>query len=211
MKPYPSIPSSMGQSFTEIPNAYVFDKLDGRNVRVEWTKKAGWHKWGSRHQLFDPVRPEDPSYQPALALFKRDFEEKLTRICVDNRWPAVTAYFELWQQDSLAGVFTPTSECHLTLFDVDVFKQCMLGPKDFLKHFNGVVPTPMFLGRVNWTRDFVQRVRESATGCVITFEGVVGKAGEQHHQVRAKAKTQKWIDAVLARYGAEQGQKIIES
>lgn len=34
-----------------------------------------------------------------------------------------------------------------------------------------------------------------------TFEGVVGKAGEGHKLIMAKAKTQAWLDKVKALYG----------
>jgi hypothetical protein len=44
----------------------------------------------------------------------------------------------------------------------------------------------------------------------ISFEGVVGKSGERHKLIMRKAKTQAWVDAVLARYG-EEGKRIIES
>jgi hypothetical protein len=42
---------------------------------------------------------------------------------------------------------------------------------------------------------------------------MVGKAGDgaTHDLVMAKAKTQAWIDAILARYGEAEGAKLIES
>ena len=43
------------------------------------------------------------------------------------------------------------------------------------------------------------------------FEGVVGKAGEKHKLIRAKAKTQAWIDKVLEIHGEKAGQKIVNS
>ena len=53
----------------------------------------------------------------------------------------------------------------------------------------------------------VQRVREGELEGV-TFEGVVGKAGEGHKLIMAKAKTQAWIDAVRSRCGATADQII---
>ncbi len=61
-----------------------------------------------------------------------------------------------------------------------------------------------------WTRGFVQKVRDNELPGV-TFEGVVGKAGYGHKQTRSKAKTQLWIDAVLAKHGTDIGQKLIDS
>jgi len=203
MKGYPSIPQCTGQGFFEIRDAYIFDKLDGRNVRVEWTKKQGWHKWGSRHRLFDGT---DPDFAPAIPLFERVYCESLARIATDSRWQGVTAYLELWQPSSLGGVFVPGEQFHLTLFDVAPYKACQMGPKEFLKTFDAV-PTAKFLGQAHWTRGFVDQVRHEG----MTFEGVVGKAGERHKLVLAKAKSQKWVDAIMARYGEVEGKKLVDS
>lgn len=69
---------------------------------------------------------------------------------------------------------------------------------------------PKFLGNIKWTRGFVDQVRKGEIEG-ITDEGVVGKAGEGHKLIMAKAKTQTWIDKILARYGEEVGRKIVES
>lgn len=206
MKPYPSIPRATGQSFQEIQNAYIFDKLDGRNIRVEWTKKNGWHKWGSRHRLFDRT---DAEFAPAIPLFETLYVEPLTKIARDSRWEGVTAFLELWQPNSLGGVWVPDQPFTLTLFDVAPYKACQMGPKEFLKTFKDV-PTASFLGQANWTRGFVEQVRSGQVEGV-TFEGVVAKAGEKHKLMMAKAKQQKWVEAILARYGEAEGKKMVES
>jgi len=206
MKPYPSIPRATGQSFQEIPNAYIFDKLDGRNIRVEWSKKQGWGKWGSRHRLFDAT---DAEFAPAIPLFEQTYLEPMTRVVRDSRWEGVTAFLELWQPGSLGGVWVPEQPFTLTLFDVAPYKACQMGPKEFLKTFKDV-PTAGFLGQANWTRGFVEQVRSGGVEGV-TYEGVVAKAGEKHKLVLAKAKQQKWVEAILARYGEAEGKKMVES
>jgi len=206
MKPYPSIPRATGQGFQEIQNAYIFDKLDGRNIRVEWTKKGGYHKWGTRHRLFDHT---DAEFAPAMPLFYKVYGEAFLKVATDARWEGATAFLELWQPDSLGGVWVPEQPFTLTLFDVAPYKACQMGPKEFLKTFKDV-PTAGFLGQVNWTRGFVEQVRAGQVEGV-TFEGVVAKAGEKHKLVMAKAKQQKWVDAVLARYGEAAGKKLVES
>ena len=45
----------------------------------------------------------------------------------------------------------------------------------------------------------------------VSFEGVVGKAGDGHRVVMAKAKTQAWVDAILARHGEEEGWRLVNS
>lgn len=49
MKQYPSI---NGQISYEFP-VYVWDKLDGSNIRAEWSKKNGFYKFGTRERLLD--------------------------------------------------------------------------------------------------------------------------------------------------------------
>lgn len=204
MKEYPSIPRSTGQSFAEF-SAYVFDKLDGSNIRAEWSRKRGWTKFGSRTRLLDE---SDPILGSAKGIFLELLAEPLAKIARDNRWEGLTAFAEFWGPNSFAGWHDPADTKTLTLFDLAPHKQGILGPREFLdlcKH----LPIAKFLGHYQWTRGFVEKVRAGEISC--TFEGVVGKGGSGHHQVRAKAKTQAWIDKVLARYGAEEGSKIVNS
>lgn len=207
MKPYPSIQSSQGQKFQEF-EAYVFDKLDGSNLRFEWTRKARWSKFGTRNRLFDHT---DPDFGLAIPLFLAGWQEDLTRIAVDNRWDHLIVYMEFWGPNSFAGKHEADDVKRLTLFDACPNKKGLLGPKDFLKAF-GHLHTPRFLGIHKWTRGFVDRIRKGESGLKdITFEGVVGKGGSRHKLVMAKAKTQAWIDKVMAQYGPVEGQKLVES
>lgn len=205
MKSYPSISGSMGQDFQEF-DAYVFDKYDGSNLRAEYTKKRGLWKFGTRNRMFDKT---DPVFGPAVDLFKSTWEDIVGRVCAQERWESVIIFCEFWGPNSFAGTHDPNDKYTLTLFDVNPYKKGILGPKQFLKLFGEHEHTAKFLGREHWTRGFVQRVRNGEYPCIL--EGVVGKAGDGHDQIRAKAKTQAWIDKVLARYGEAEGKKIIES
>lgn len=206
MKTYPSIPRSTGQAFREF-EAYVFDKLDGSNLRFEYTRKKGFYKFGTRRRLFDKT---DPIFGAAIASFVETMAEPLTKIARDQRWEKMTVFAEFWGERSLGGQHHPDDEKTLTLFDVDVYRKGFLGPKAFLEHFEGIVETPYFFGVHEWTRDFVEQIRRGDFHENMSLEGVVGKAGSGHNIVRAKAKTQAWIDAILERYG-EDGKAIVES
>lgn len=205
MKQYPSINSSTGQAFREF-QAHVFDKLDGSNLRFEWSKKQGWYKFGTRSRLFDT---SDPVFGGAIAIWNKDWAESMAKIAKDNRWESVIAFAEFYGPNSFAGNHDVADEHKLTLFDVAPYKKGILGPKEFLKTF-GHLDIPNYLGKLNWTRDFVAQVRAGEIPG-ITFEGVVGKSGEGHDLYMAKAKTQAWVDKVLSRYGEVEGQKIISS
>jgi hypothetical protein len=199
MKTYPSIHPSTGQKFLEMLQAYVFDKYDGSNLRWEWNRKQGrgsgkWNKFGSRTVLFDASHP---IFGCAVPVFMDVLAEPIERWAVDNRHENITAFTEFWGANSFAGNHDPNDDFKtLTLFDINVYKKGMLSPAEFLKDFGGTYFAANFRGRYNWTREFVQRVRDGSFDC--TFEGVVGKVGSGHNITMCKAKTQAWIDKVRA-------------
>jgi hypothetical protein len=197
MKSYPSIPRSTGQAFREF-DAYVFDKLDGSNLRFEWSKKQGWHKFGTRHRLFDE---KDLDFGTAIPIFKQNLSEVIEKQAKDNRWERVIAFCEFFGENSFSGIHYPEPK-QLKLFDIDVYKKGLLYPKEFLKQFGDLDISVKFLGCHKWNRSFVEKVRINEIEG-ITFEGAVGKAVDGREIIMAKAKTQAWIDAVKAHYGLE--------
>jgi len=206
MKSYPSIPRSTGQSFVEF-DAFVFDKLDGSNLRFQWSRKAGWYKFGTRTRLFDA---RDPDFSEALPLFALEFAEPLEGIARQQRWEQLTVFAEFYGADSFAGIHQAGDSKQLSIIDVAPYGKGLLPPRDFLKLIATQVATPTFLGKIRWTRGFVERVRAGEVSD-ITFEGVVGKAEGRQGLVMAKAKTQAWLDRVRALYSHEQAERIINS
>ncbi len=207
MKNYPSVPRAIGTAFREIPGAHVFDKLDGSSMRSEWSRKRGWYKHGRRQGLLDDSNPQ---LAEVPLLFDQTLAEPLARVAHDSHWETLVVFYEFWGDHSLAGLHEPSDPKRLTLFDVAP-DGAMMAPSVFRFTFEGVVPTARCIGQVNWTRGFVERVYKGEVGG-ITFEGVVAKATRRRGDIlRAKAKTQKWIDAVIQRHGAEAGRRLVES
>lgn len=203
MREYPHILASTGQKFKEMKDAYVFDKLDGSLIRVEWSKKAGWYKFGSKTQLLDK---SNLILGPAIDLFMNKYSESLTKLATDNKWQSLFAFCETFGLDSFAGTH-PNGINNIVLFDLAADKKGIIGPKRFLKLTEGI-ETPKFFGVYNWTREFVTLIKccyktpgynsnlEISGLIEPTFEGVVGKSGDGHKLTMAKAKTQQWIDKV---------------
>jgi hypothetical protein len=208
VKEYPSIPSSFGQSFFEF-DAYVFDKLDGSNLRFELTRKKGLVKQGTRTRLFDE---SDPIFGGALNLFKNVLQEPLMKMITDLRWERVIVFTEYWGTNSFAGWHDPVDQKHISIIDIAPHKKGILGPVEYLRLMRDFrYPlSAQFIGKERWTRSFVQRVRDGEiTG--VTLEGVVGKGGEGHGLKMAKAKTQKWVDLVRAKHAPDEAERIINS
>jgi len=210
MLDYPSIPSALGQQFREIPDADVFDKKDGSSMRSAWSRRKGWFKHGRRKGLLDSSNPLLEDQMPAL--FNATLAEPLAKIAHDSRWETCIVFYEFWGAQSIAGLHFQSDPKFLTLFDVAVGKEDedFLSPRDFRRAFEDAVPTARYLGRVNWTRGYVDLVRSGGVEG-ITFEGVVAKAATRKGIVRAKAKTQAWIARVIQVHGELAGRRLVES
>jgi hypothetical protein len=151
----------------------------------------------------------DPDFGSAIGIFEHEMSESLARIARRERWQRLIVFCEFAGPSSFAGVHVRDESKTLTLLDASPFGTELMAPGDFLRTF-GDLPIPRYLGRVHWTRGFVEEVRRGRVEG-ITFEGVVGKALIGRRIVMAKAKTQAWIDAVMARYGEAAGTRIINS
>lgn len=196
---YPSIPIPTGVSFREIPNAFIFDKLDGSGMRSEWSKKKGWFKHGRRHGLLDESNPQ---LLCVPDLFMEQLSENLARIAVEQQWKSLIVFYEFWGKNSLAGWHEEDDPKFLTVFDVIPDKEDFLPPKEFRKIFEDQVSTAKFLGQYNFTRGFVDQVYSGQIEG-ITFEGIVAKAKIKDQIVRAKAKTKPWLDRIKNRFGED--------
>lgn len=211
MKLYPSISASTGQSFREF-DAYVFDKIDGSNLRFEWSRKRGWYKFGTRHRLFDHT---DEVFGGAVETFNKTLSDPIASVAKKKGWDSCVAFAEFWGSNSFAGEHLINDHKILTLFDVAVHKVGLLGPREYLDLFGDLASsgvhymTAKFLGKHKWTRGFVEQVRlDQIPG--ITFEGVVGKTMDGRRLIMAKAKTQVWLDKVKEKFGAN-AEKVLNS
>jgi hypothetical protein len=168
MKQYPTIPGGVHRG---VP-VYVFDKLDGSNVRAEWSRKAGWYKFGRRHGLLDDTNPI--LAREARDLMLNSYSDDLAAIFRKQRWDRVIAFFEFWGESSFAG--NHEEEPHqVTLIDVSVHRKGILEPRTFLKLFDGLsAGLPALLHHGNFTADLQGQV-EDGTLEGMTYEGIVAK------------------------------------
>lgn len=204
MKSYPSIIRVDQAGWDR--DLYTFDKLDGSNLRFEWSRKTGWYKFGTRKRLIDKG---DPIFGPAIPLFMETLAEPIAEIAHNNKWINIVAFAEFWGKNSVAGRHDPTDSKQLTLFDVSIYRHGMLGPKEFLNHFK-YLNIPNFLGVHKWNKHFVDKVRNSEFD-QITFEGVVGKSGDYDDLTLVKCKTNNWFEAIKRLYSEDEARKLMNS
>jgi len=187
MKQYPSIEQKI--HFGE--PVYVFGKEDGSNMRVEWDRKKGFHKWGRRNGLLDDSNP-------ILKRFPEVFLEKygtgLDEALRKARFEQVVCFAEFHGPNSFAGTHKEEEQQTATLFDVDVYKKGLMPPKEFLEHF-GHLPVQSLLYEGNFTQEIYNQVR-AGTLPGMPLEGVVCKGVKDRKSAQPlmfKVKSLAWL------------------
>jgi len=168
MKPYPEIPAGVRKGVPVI----VFDKLDGSNIRVEFSRKHGFYKFGRRNGLLDDSNPILRNEAPGLILDL--YGDDLARVFHKKRWDRIISFFEFYGPNSFAG--NHEAELHtVTLIDVNPHKRGILEPRDFLKLFDNLpAGIPRVLHEGNFTEGLKKEIQEGRLEGM-TFEGVVAK------------------------------------
>lgn len=195
MKKYPSIVAQVSNSIDMV----VFDKLDGSNIRAEWSAKRGFYKFGTRKRMIDET---DRHLGKAVGLIREKYEDDLSRIFRRAKpmhlyQRGVVCFFEFFGPRSFAGQHALDDPHDVVLFDISPNKCGLLSPKDFLKLTDGLeIPAVLHKGKVG--KEFVEKVRDSKLEGM-TFEGVVCKAPNPNrkitsHPLMFKIKTNAWLD-----------------
>lgn len=200
MKSYPSIDTRINSEV----QVYAFDKLDGSNIRAEWSHKRGLYKFGTRKRLIDE---NDRHLGKSVSLI-RELESQIEACCKRNRWHReVVFFFEFWGPHSFAGQHRKDDDHKVTLIDVSVHKQGFLPPRDFVKAFEGKIEIPkvLHIGKVG--PEFVRKVHHSELEDM-TLEGVVCKAPNPRgkktgKRVCFKIKSQAWLDKLKIECGED--------
>lgn len=86
MKAYPSISKDIR---TDV-NIFAFDKLDGSNIRAEWSKKKGFYKFGTKTRL---LGTDDPIFGEAIGLIHKTYGESLTKVFKDEKYERAICNF----------------------------------------------------------------------------------------------------------------------
>ena len=166
---------------------YAFDKIDGSNIRAEWTKKNGFSKFGTKTRLLDA---EEKPFGESVGIIKSKYEDDLGKIFVENKWQKAIVFFEFWGNNSAFGVHA--EEPHtVTLIDVNPYKKGILAPREYLSLF-GHLDMAQLLYQGNANQDLIDSVKKS-TLKNMTFEGIVCKGSKNKQVVMFKVKSDAWI------------------
>jgi len=187
-----------------------FDKLDGSNLRFEFSHKRGWYKFGTRNRMFDQG---DKEFGQAIDLFMNKYGEPLAKIMSDKfvKVESAIAYAEFLGPVSFGGLHDPVylnqighlpsivsnDPKDVVLFDFNLHKRGFLSPVEFVKLFSHLhIPSVIYEGKL--TQDFVHAVRNNEYP---VFEGVVAKGGEGHKIWMHKIKTNNYLERIRKVFG----------
>lgn len=192
MKSYPSIPYWNKGIFGD--PVWGFDKLDGTNLRVEWSKKRSFYKFGTKSQLIDENHEQ---FGEAVKIFLHKYGETLPAVFAKHYRgvDSFVLFCEYLGENSFAGNHEPLDVKDVVLFDVNQYKRGFITPREFMDNFQTLgIPEVVYQG--NYNRELIERVR---SGDFNVKEGIVCKgvrrAKSKQDQIwMAKIKTNAWLE-----------------
>lgn len=202
MKAYPSIEYwNKGIMDAQV---IAFDKLDGQNIRCEWSKNKGWYKFGSRTSMFDE---SDKQFGNIVPMFKEKYGDALEEIFKKNKkyrnTNNFTVFCEYVGENSFSGKHVVGDKMDVVLFDVapgDFTNNSFIEPKEFIKDFGNLhIPKVIYQGALNM--DFINDVKE---GKYSVKEGVMCKGISQDGTRQVwivKVKTNEWLERLRSSFG----------
>ena len=202
MKTYPSTKFMNGLTKeVGIPDGndwYVFDKLDGSNIRVEWNNKRGFYKYGRRNGLLDDSNPW-LKHDDIAGILNDSYGKELDEEFRRRKYKRVLCFFEFVGDTSFSGHHE--HEVHrLVMIDVNLHPKGFLDPADFVSLCEDVgMQEGTEWARVLYRGEITQELLESIRNSTLpgmTFEGVVCKSqGKKTSSRRAfKVKASLWLD-----------------
>lgn len=187
MKTYPSIPKDINSDI----NIYAFDKLDGSNIRAEWSRKREFYKFGTKNGM---LGEDHPIFGEAIPLIKTNYEWGLSDIFRRFKYESVVCFFEFYGPNSSFG-WHEKEPHQVILIDVSPMRKGILEPKEFINNYEHLgIPKMLYWGKANSI--FVDSVKNSTLEGM-TFEGVVCKARgtkKNHETIMFKIKSNAWLN-----------------
>lgn len=188
----------------------AFDKLDGSNIRIKYTRKRGFCQFGSRTQMLDPAHP---ILGGSVAYFLKHLAEPVEQVIVDN-WKderEIMVFGEWFGPNSFAGwherADIDAGLMKLVVFDVMVShkNRKFLLPQEFVKLFSGVTEIPRVIYEGNLNDQLITDVKK---GKYDVAEGVICKGCERTGAARgnvwmAKIKTNAYWAKLKGKFGED--------
>ena len=226
MKHYDSIDRIQDNGFLLGKEIWAFNKLDGQNFCVKWTKSKGWDTMGSRKRMVDE---NDDQFGDAVRYFLKNYADKLPVEIKAHSGKGdvfcgiqeITFFFEWYGPNSFAGKHDfwdyTNGDMRLALIDVFLKKKGYMEPKEYYNLFkdSGIeIPELIYTGPLNseivekiQNNDWTQPDAEFPT----VKEGVVFKRStlmKGQRRPSVKVKTKWWLEKLHSMYSEEECKKL---
>ena len=181
----------------------AFTKLDGSNIRVEWSKKRAFYKFGTRTQMIDKT---NPAFGKSIYIFEEKYFDSLHKFFSTEKeyrnLPSINLFLEYVGPNSFAGYHDPNDKMDLILLDVWRHMKGWVEPNTFVKQFTEFgIPDVVYRGNLNH-----QLVQDVKSGVYNLKEGVVAKGITDTKRVdkrvwMVKIKETQWYERLRGKYG----------
>ena len=199
MKQYPKIEYYNKGLFGQ--NVIGFDKLDGSNIRCEWSKKRGWYKFGTKEVMID-VNNED--FGQTIPLFLEKYGDSIPKVFVDKykKVENFVVFSEYVGKNSFAGYHQKGDKMDMILFDVNQYKRGFITPWEFLDNF-GHLDIPRVIYQGKYSEELIENIKNNKFNLK---EGIIAKGSFRDKNNKeeiwmVKIKNIEWLKKVKDRFG----------
>ena len=194
MKQYDTIPYYGDHIGMDI---IAFYKIDGSNLRFEYSKKRGFYKFGTRRILIDS---STENYGPAVDLFMEKYSNDLDKIFRSKEYRdilSIVCFAEYIGKKSAFGKHDFENDTFdIILFDIEQYKKGFIPPKQFINDF-GHLGIPRIIYEGNLNKEFIYSVKRNEfdlqEGVVCKGKKPMGKK-ENEKIFYCKIKTDDWFN-----------------
>ena len=179
----------------------AFDKLDGSNIRAEFSRKKGFYKFGTRNVMIDE---KNEQFGQAIPIFLNKYGDELEKVFNQKEYRNILSFVcfgEFLGENSEYGRHGLNDKFDIVLFDVNAYKKGLIKPRDFVNNFGHLdIPKIIYEGELN--EEFINDVKVNKFNLKegVIAKGVVpGKKSDNLYY--CKIKTNQWLENLRAKYG----------
>lgn len=178
----------------------AFDKLDGSNMRFEWSHKRGFYKFGTRTTMIDR---SDKQFGSGIDIFLNKYSDDLEKVFRTKyrKVESFVVFGEFYGENSFAGQHQDSDSKDVVIFDINQYKRGIVTPNEFVDNFGHLdIPTIIYQGK--YTHEFVNNIKNDIYGLkegVIVKGQIKTKTKEETWMV--KVKTNLWLQKVKEKFG----------
>jgi len=199
MTTYPSL--DYYYNYPKNIHIYAFDKLDGSNIRFEWSRKRGFYKFGTKTVMIDE---KTELFGRAISIFIKKYGSDLDAIFNSKKYKNEQGFIcfgEFLGKKSEYGQHYLDDDFDVVLFDVFIKNKTFIDPENFILDFGHLdIPKVIYQGEFN--EDFINGVKNNKFNLK---EGVIAKGFSGTKKPKSlhycKIKTNDWLLKLKEKYG----------